>query len=263
MPEKVTIEPGHNMKELHKKFVSADPFPFVYIDNFLDPALAKSLSENFPSLKKMDIFYKGLNEQKGEHSSFENLHEDFTVLKKKLFTQTFVEQIENITGVKGLHLIDDRYGCGLHQGGNNSFLDPHIDYNLHPILKKQRRFNFLVFLNEEWEKDWGGSLQFFNSNGTESVASIEPKFNRAVIFICNPVSYHGYNLIQCPENVTRKSFYLYFFSEPQKHLIFHDTVFTTSPTDSFLRKTRIITKEFLKNTIKRTLYYTGLNKLLK
>lgn len=263
MPEKAAISLGRTIEELHQKFISAAPFPYICLDNFLDLSLAKSLSGNFPSLQNMDVFYKGLNERKGEHSSFENLHEDFASLRKKLSTKDFVQQIETITGFKDLHLIDDRYGCGLHQGGNNSFLDTHIDYNLHPILKKQRRLNLIIFLNEKWEKDWGGSLQFSDSSGTKCVTSIEPKFNRAVIFICNPISYHGYNRIQCPETVTRKSFYLYFFSEPEKHLIFHDTVFTIKPQDSFLRKTRIITKEFLKNTIKRILYYTGLNQLLK
>ncbi|HEV2830511.1 MAG TPA: 2OG-Fe(II) oxygenase [Hanamia sp.] len=263
MPEKAAISLGRTIEELHQKFISAAPFPYICLDNFLDLSLAKSLSDNFPSLQNMDVFYKGLNERKGEHSSFENLHEDFASLRKKLSTKDFVQQIETITGFKDLHLIDDRYGCGLHQGGNNSFLDTHIDYNLHPILKKQRRLNLIIFLNEKWEKDWGGFLQFSDSSGTKCVTSIEPKFNRAVIFICNPISYHGYNRIQCPETVTRKSFYLYFFSEPEKHLIFHDTVFTIKPQDSFLRKTRIITKEFLKNTIKRILYYTGLNQLLK
>lgn len=263
MPEKAAINLGRTIEELHQKFISAAPFPYICLDNFLDLSLAKSLSDNFPSLQNMDVFYKGLNERKGEHSSFENLHEDFTSLRKKLSTKDFVQRIETITGFKDLHLIDDRYGCGLHQGGNNSFLDTHIDYNLHPILKKQRRLNLIIFLNEKWEKDWGGFLQFSDSYGTKCVTSIEPKFNRAVIFICNPISYHGYNRIQCPETVTRKSFYLYFFSEPEKHLIFHDTVFTIKPQDSFLRKTRIITKEFLKNTIKRILYYTGLNQLLK
>jgi hypothetical protein len=263
MPEKAIFDSDLPTKVLHEKFFSASPFPYVCIDDFLDPSLAKSLSENFPSLENMDVFYKGLNERKGEHSTFENLHENFRFLKEKLSTKNFVRQIEGITGFKDLHVIDDRYGCGLHQGGNNSFLDTHIDYNLHPILKKQRRLNLIIFLNEKWEKDWGGFLQFSDSSGTKCVTSIEPKFNRAIIFICNPISYHGYNRIQCPETITRKSFYLYFFSEPKKHLIFHDTVFTTKPQDSFLRKMRIITKEFLKNTIKRILYYAGLNKLLK
>lgn len=263
MPQKAIIDAVLNTEELYKRFFSADPFPYVYVDNFLDPLLAKSLSKNFPSQKSMDVFYNGLNERKGEHSTFETLHEDFGILKENLSQTSFIRQIENITGFKDLYPIDDRYGCGLHQGSSGSFLDTHIDYNLHPILKKQRRLNLIIFLNENWEEDWGGYLQFSDHTGTKVVQSIEPKFNRAVIFICNSVSYHGYNRIQCPESVTRKSFYLYFFSDAPKNLIFHDTVFTPTAQDSFSRKVRIVTKEFIKNTLKRILYYSGLNRFLK
>ena len=184
----------NNIETLHKEFISGNPFPYVVIDNFLDSTLALSLSHNFPAMENMDVFYKGLNERKGEHSNFDSL---------------------------------------------------------------------IIFLNENWEKEWGGCLQFSNTNRTEVVASIIPKFNTAVIFICNSISYHGYDLIQCPPEVTRKSFYNYYFTEPGKHLIFHDTVFQTTGHDSWLRKVTIITKEFLKNAIKKSMYYFGLNKFLK
>lgn len=252
-----------NIEKLHGEFLAADPFPFVVIDDFLDPSLALALSGNFPTIENMDVTYHGLNERKGEHSNFETLSPDFKKLKEELNETAFIKQLEAITGFKDLFTIDDRYGRGLHQGGNNSFLDTHIDFNLHPLLKKQRRFNLIIFLSEEWEKEWGGSLQFSNTSRTEFVASITPKFNRAVIFICNSISYHGYNRIHCSAAVTRKSFYSYYFTAPEKQMIFHDTVFQSSANDSFLRKMAIVSKEFTKNAIKRMMYYSGLNKLLK
>lgn len=250
-------------ESLHQKFINADPFPYVVVDDFLDPDMALALSKNFPAIESMDVNYKGLNERKGEHSNFETLSEDFKILKDKLNSHSFIQQMETITGFTDLFTIDDRYGRGLHQGGNNSFLDTHIDYNLHPLLKKQRRLNLIIFLNEEWEEDWGGSLQFSNASLTKCIASLTPRFNRAVIFICNSISYHGYNQIQCPATLSRKSFYTYYFTEPEKNLIFHDTVFRPSANDSNLRKATIIAKEFTKNAVKRTLYYLGLNKFLK
>jgi hypothetical protein len=251
------------LQELHLNFINGKPFPYLYIDDFLATSLAGSLSANFPSLSEMDILYEGLNENKGEHSNFETLHEDFTELKRILSSETFIKKIETISGINDLAVINDRYGSGLHQGGNGSFLDIHIDYNLHPLKKKQRRLNLIIFLNENWEKEWGGYLEFWNATGTECIAKIEPKFNRCVLFICSNISYHGYSQIRCPALVTRKSFYLYFFSNPEKKLFFHDTVFATSPRDNIYHKYRVKVKEFLKNNIKRFLYYSGLNKLLK
>jgi Rps23 Pro-64 3,4-dihydroxylase Tpa1-like proline 4-hydroxylase len=262
MQQEITVR-KESLEELHANFMNANPFPHVYIDDFLETGLANSLSENFPPLSEMDILYHGLNENKGEHSNFQNLHEDFRRLQHLLSSETFIGEVESISGISDFSVINDRYGCGLHQGGNGSFLDIHIDYNLHPFEKKQRRLNLIIFLNENWQKDWGGYLEFWNAASTECVTSIEPKFNRCVLFICNNISYHGYNRIKCPASVTRKSFYLYFFSHPEKKLFFHDTVFTTPPNDNIYHKYRVKVKELLKNNVKRFLYYSGLNKFLK
>lgn len=262
MPNEISLK-EETLRELHSNFINAKPFPHIYIDDFLDEELATSLSANFPSLLEMDILYEGLNENKSEHSSFEKLHENFTKLKQMLSSQSFIKKIETISGIDNLAIINDRYGSGLHQGGNGSFLDIHIDYNLHPIEKKQRRLNLIIFLNKDWEKEWGGYLEFWNSNGTECAAAIKPQFNRCVLFISNTISYHGYSQIKCPGLVTRKSFYFYFFSQPEKKILFHDTVFTTPPNDDMYHKYRVKIKEIFKNNIKRFLYYSGLNKLLK
>ena len=252
-----------NLSALHKCFIEAEPFPYLCIDNFLEEELANSLSEHFPSLEAMNTIYHGINENKGEHSSFENLHHSFTILKQQLLNDTFIQKIEKISGINNLEVIQDRYGSGLSQGGKGSFLDIHIDYNLHPVAKKQRRINLLIFLNKTWEKEWCGYLEFWDASHTKCITSVEPRFNRCVIFICNNISYHGYSNIKCPEYVTRKSFYLYFFSKPEKKLLYHDTVFTTAGNHKFIYKYRIIVKEFFKNSIKRILYYSGLNKFLK
>jgi hypothetical protein len=251
------------LQELHRDFMNAEPFSYICIDDFLESSFAISLSEYFPSLSEMDILYKGLNEHKGEHSTFESIHPHFTKLKQMLSSDSFIKTIETVSGIDNLKIISDRYGSGLHQGGNGSFLDIHIDYNLHPLERKQRRLNLIIFLNRSWQKEWGGYLEFWNSSCTKCVASIEPKFNRCVLFICNNISYHGYSQIKCPVSVTRKSFYLYFFSKPEKRLLFHDTVFTPAPNDKFIRKYKVKAKELIKNTIKRILYYSGFNKFLK
>lgn len=251
------------LRQLHDAFTTAEPFSYCCIDNFLEPSLALSLSERFPALSQMDVLYNGLNENKGEHATFDTLHEDFKKLKNRLFTKGFSERVEKITGIAGLQLIDDRYGCGLHQGGARSFLDVHIDYNLHPLKKKQRRLNLILFLNQTWEQDWGGYLELWNASGTQCVTRIAPAFNRCVLFVCNDISYHGYSQIRCPDDITRKSFYLYFFTEPIGKLLYHDTVFSHGATNTTARKYQVLAKEFVKNQVKRALYYSGFNRLLK
>ncbi len=251
------------ISDLKKKFDEGQPFKYVIIDNLLDEGFAKRLSMQFPSIDRMKTKYNGINERKAEHSGKEFLTPPFNKLKEILFSKEFLYFIEQVSTIKNLIVLDDRFGYGLHQGGNGSFLDIHIDYNLHPFKKKQRRLNLLIFLNEQWEENWGGMLQFWDSNVTKCITSIEPKFNRCIIFECNDISFHGYNKIHCQESITRKSFYTYFFSEPEESLKFHDTIFKTLPEDNKWKKIIVASKENLKNTIKRMLYKTGLIKLLE
>jgi Rps23 Pro-64 3,4-dihydroxylase Tpa1-like proline 4-hydroxylase len=243
--------------EWKKKFNSALPFRFLVIDNAIDLDLAENLSREFPSLEHMKVNYKGINEAKSEHSSFEDLHPDFLKIKEIFNSHEVTTLLESISGISTLQNIDDRYGYGLHQGGRHSFLDIHVDYNLHPTKKKQRRLNLILFLNKDWEPGWGGELEFWDKNVTRCLQSIQPIFNRCVIFECNEYSYHGYSKINCPEGVTRRSFYTYFFSEPAENLVFHDTIFRNKPNDSVLKKIIIPIKEFSKTVIKRLLYRIG------
>ncbi len=254
---------GLAMEQWALKFNHAKPFRFLVIDNALDNALAESLSENFPTLDTMSVKYKGINEMKSEHSNFALLHPDFSLTRDLLSSAEVISKIEKISNIHDLLCIHDRYGYGLHQGGRNSFLDIHVDYNLHPLEKKQRRLNFILFLNKEWKEEWGGALEFWNKDVTICEQSILPKFNRAVIFECNEYSFHGYSQINCPADITRKSLYHYYFSEPSKKLLFHDTIFRNTPKQNLSKKIIVTFKEAAKNLVKRVLFHLGLNKFLK
>lgn len=251
------------LKEWQQKFNAAKPFRFLVIDNFLESSFALELAESFPSLEEMNISYKGINERKSEHSDFDKLPAIFSEFKKNISSPSITAAIETITQIQNPELINDRYGFGLHQGGRDSFLDIHVDYNLHPIKQKQRRLNLILFLNSEWQEDWGGTLEFWNKDVTRCEESILPVFNRCVLFECSECSFHGYSKINCPEGVTRKSFYQYYFTNPQEKIVFHDTIFKNKPEESVGKKIVVPIKETLKNTIKRLLYYLKLKRLLK
>lgn len=246
-----------------KSFNNAKPFRFLVIDDFLEPEFAIQLAEKFPTLEEMNVNYKGINERKSEHSDFDGLPAEFSQLKKCLAMSEVTTAIETITQIRNLELINDRFGFGLHQGGKDSFLDIHVDYNLHPIRQKQRRMNLILFLNLEWQQDWGGALEFWNKDVTVCEQSILPRFNRCVLFECNEYSFHGYSRITCPQEATRKSFYQYYFTNPQEKIVFHDTIFKSKPSEPIRKKIIVSVKETVKNSVKKIFYYSGLKKLLK
>ena len=68
----------------------------------------------------------------------------------------------------------------------------------------------LLFLNEEWDKEWGGVLYL----GEHKQIEVMPLLGRMVIFECGDASWHGH-----PEPVTgehwRKSLAVYWYAPPR------------------------------------------------
>ena len=256
-----TLTSIQKIADLKSRFNNTAPFKYIVIDNFLEKDLARKITDSFPSMDSMKTKYKGLNENKAEDSTFENFSEPIQQLNHFISSAYFIEWISSITGFEDLQSINDRLGAGLHQGGNNSFLDIHIDYNIHPVKKLHRKLNLIIFFNEEWKTNWGGLLELWDK--TNCFEKITPAFNRMVLFECNEISYHGYDCINCAENITRRSYYHYFFCGVPKGLSYHDTVFLLKPNDSLRKKILTGSKEFIKNKIKYIFFKVGFHKYLK
>ncbi len=73
------------------------------------------------------------------------------------------------------------------------------DFNWHNKLKLHRRINVLIYLNPDWEDEWGGFLDIASPDFTEK-KSIKPLFNRTLIFSTDDFSFHCHqDPLQCPE----------------------------------------------------------------
>lgn len=247
-----------NLKKLNNQFNQAKPYRHVVIDNFLNEDFANSLSDNFPGLDQMSRNYQGLNEHKSEGAGFENFHPDFSQLKSTLNSKEFYSAISKITGIEDLFSANDALGMGVHQGGNGSYLDIHIDFNIHHIENIHRRVNLLVFLNKNWKEEYGGLIEMWNKDVSKLEQAYLPGFNRCVIFETSEISYHGYGKITVPEGVTRKSFYAYYYTTLREGAAgYHDTIFKARPEEGLTKKIKTDVKEGLKNTAKRILKKAG------
>lgn len=141
--------------------------------------------------------------------------------------------LERLTGIDGL--IPDPYfgGGGLHQIEPGGFLKVHVDFNVHPKLKLDRRLNMLIYLNKEWREEYGGHLELWDAKLTECRKKILPVFNRTIVFSTTDGSYHGHpHPLTSPPGVTRKSVSLYYYTAgrpPQERSEEHDTLFVQTP----------------------------------
>lgn len=239
---------------LQQEFNAGKPFRHVKIDGFLDEDLAERLCKHFPKKEELSRHYRGLNENKSEGADFLQFDPAFTELRKMLNSDEFRLILKQITGIDGMFSTEDAFGSGVHQGENGSFLDVHIDFNIHHKRKVHRRINLLIFLNKDWQETYGGALELWNEDVSKMEQAYLPLFNRCVIFETNDTSYHGYSRISVPEGISRKSFYTYYYTPLNEYAgKYHDTVFKARPQEGLAKKVKTNIKERLKNTVKRTL----------
>ena len=108
----------------------------------------------------------------------------------------------------------------------------------------------MIYLNKNWNDDWGGKLELYDHNDMSKAALlVSPKFNNVVIFNTNSFSYHGHpDPLTCPEKETRKSLALYYFSSgrPKEEITgVHSTIFKNRDGEVFKYKFKLLIKKNL------------------
>lgn len=246
---------------LHDKYVNAQPYKYVVIENFLQDDVANAMYENFPPMEKLNVKRKSLNENKSEDYHFDRFHPIFTEVRNAINSPEFCRVMDGITGIEGLHTTLDSLGSGVHQGQNGSYVDVHVDVNMNTVENLWRRINLLIYLNKNWKPEYGGDLEIWDKEMIRCWEKVSPIFNRAVIFYTDDNSPHGYNKIHVPEGESRKSFYTYYYTKPEPGMVYRDSKFISRPDDALGRKLATSTKEAIKIRAKQFLKALGIRSL--
>lgn len=200
-----------------------NPFYYIIVDNFLDIENAKKLSKEFPEYDS-DVWYCYNNplENKKTCNIWYHFGEETYKTLSYLNSQHFITKLEKITGIKKLYPDIGLHGGGLHIHGRGGKLNVHLDYSIHPKLKLERKLNLIVYLTEDWNYDWGGSLEFWShdhlrNKPKEKNVLINNVFNRAVLFDTTQNSWHGFpKQLTCPDGIYRKSLAVYYLTDPSE-----------------------------------------------
>lgn len=198
-----------------------EPFDHIVIDNFLEPSLAKTLSDEFIDYDHPKWFcYDSPLENKKTLNDWyyfpKQTYNFFTFLN----SQSFIHNLQDLTGIEKLYPDMGLHGAGWHIHGNGGKLNVHLDYSIHPKLKLQRKLNLIIYLSQDWDMNWGGNLELWSNDETtnqpkERAKVVECKYNRAIIFDTTQNSWHGFaDKIQCPDNIYRKSIAMYYLCDP-------------------------------------------------
>lgn len=212
-----------NTFELYQKFITADPFPHIVIDNFLDEALlevvereirdypesvwySKNTINNEPDsiVQSKKIALNDINKLGPQSASIINLFSSSKMLKF----------LEEVTGITDISNDPEMLGGGIHRTATGGRLAVHADFNLHPGTGKHRRINALLYLNRDWKPSYNGELELWSKDMTNCVQKVAPIFNRLIIFKITDDAYHGHPEVwNAPQDYYRLSFAFYYYTD--------------------------------------------------
>jgi len=202
------------------RFQAASPFRHVVIDGFLEPRFCREIVAAFPSFdEKAALNEDGQVGGKATQEEIRALGPAYRALDDLVKSAGFRALISRISGIPKLEYDPHYFGGGTHENRAGQDLDAHIDFNYHPISRRHRRLNLIIYLNDEWRDAWGGSLQLhrdpYREPRDDEIVTITPLLNRCVLFETNERSWHGFEQIRLPDDkrrLSRKSFALYYYT---------------------------------------------------
>src|SRR2546425_8447346 len=137
-------------QQFHQQYISADPFPHIVFDDFIEADILDQCLREFPEVSRSEVAYH----RSQENLKFEFKPEHLSPALRSLFysfnSMPFLGFLEGLTGIKGL--IPDPYfvGGGFHLVAEGGHLNVHADFNRHALLGLERRINVLIYLNKDW-----------------------------------------------------------------------------------------------------------------
>ena len=187
------------------------PFRYWIFDNYCEPLAPARMADIM--LHRWQVSYDN-DVERGKRTSRDwgNMPIEARAAFEMLRAPYTVANFAHLTGIPTLIDDPEAHGAGLHLSVDGSYLQAHLDYEVHPTLQThERRLNAILFMHHEWDRNWGGELLLCDMNG-KAVVEIEPKPGRLALFECGPESMHAVRVISCKQAV-RLSCAVYYLAE--------------------------------------------------
>ncbi len=224
---------------------AAPGFPHFCIDDFLNPDFAHEISDSYPTFEdaaKVGRSFNAHYEKRKIQVTDSSVFPDPVKKLNDIFaSEYFRKLVSDMTGIDELLYDEQLAGGGMHLTHGGGRLDVHVDFNFVEDRQWYRRVNLLLYLNEQWNREWGGELELWDADVKNCLNSFEPKFNRLCGFVTSEISFHGVTPVNSPDAVPRKSFATYYYTADRPDTIspeHHTTIFRPRP-DEAMRDTLV------------------------
>jgi hypothetical protein len=198
------------------EFRNAQPFPHAVIDDFLPPDIATAVANGYPDPNDSSVKWKthaNANVLRKFVEDTASMSLPLRLFANASISRQFLLFLETLSGIDCL-LADPYFiGGGAMATGPGEFLKIHADFNWHHKLQAHRRLNALLYLAPAWKPEWGGNLELWSKDMSQKVHSIEPKFNRLIVFEVADDSNHGQpEPLKTPPGVYRRVFSAFYYT---------------------------------------------------
>lgn len=237
-------------ERMKQAFATAKPFSYAVVDGLFPPEVLEAVLAEFPEPEQAPWqSFDQATEIKLALADTTKMGPATRNFLAECNAQVFVDFLEQVTGITGL-IPDPHYaGGGLHQIRRGGYLKVHADFNRHSRLQLDRRLNVLIYLNQDWDESYGGSLELWNKDMSKAEQTILPIFNRLVVFATTSTAYHGHpEPLTCPPERARRSLALYYYTngrpDDEVHVA-HSTLFRPRPGE----KVRVSKRDALRRWV--------------
>ena len=227
-------------EERHNEYVNASPFAHTVLFDLFDHNMLQKMHDEFPAMEK---YMAGKNNrttlqklsfrQPEKLSLFEPTIQEFS---QELNSKEFCVFLEKLTGISNIQSDPYLEGGGPHEIRQGGFLKMHVDFNIHPITSLDRRINVLIYLNDDWQDEYGGNLDLWDTEMGALKKTVSPRKNTTVIFNTTDTSWHGHpDPLTCPKNRVRRSLAFYYYTTPKEGIerSRHSTIYKARQQDNF------------------------------
>lgn len=200
--------------ELRAEYRAATPWPHVVIHDLFPDAVLDAVVNEVDRFDRADmVVAKTRNMVKRETTDVERVGPATRSVIEAMASRAFVAFVGALVGIGDLEPDPERYWAGVHETPTGGFTMVHSDFEQHPTTGCCHRSNTLLYLNRDWQGDWGGSLELWPSDMSSVGKTISPTFNAMVIFETSATTLHGLpDPVAAPGGRSRLSLAAYQFS---------------------------------------------------
>jgi len=218
------------------EYGQATPYSHAVFDDFLPQGVIDAICAELPPIAPQPQADMSATTA-AERGKTATVDPDFfgphtTNLLFQLNSSVMLNFLQKLTGIDYL-IADTRLdGGGYHLTRRGGRLAVHTDFSHHRTFKLRRRLNTILYLNKNWQEDYGGHLELWDQKLTAPQRRILPIANRCVIFNTDRNSPHGQpDPLNCPPERGRQSLALYYYDNPLEQVETVGTNYMKRPSE--------------------------------